>query len=57
MLGLVLTFPRGKGCESAMTASPGFKGSCDYCNDPDHKNIQGTITFEGRGKKQLVQFA
>ena len=31
------TFSREKGRESAMTASSGFKGSCDYCSKPGRK--------------------
>ena len=34
------TFSREKGRESAMTASSGFKGSCDYCTKPGHKQAQ-----------------
>ena len=31
---------RGKGLQSAMTASPGFEKSCDYCNKHGHKKAQ-----------------
>ena len=56
------TFLHGKGRESAMTASLGFKRSCDYCNKSGHKKTQcpkvlRIIIFERRGKKQLVKYA
>ena len=34
------TFSRKKGRQSAMTASLGLKGSCDYCSKPGHKQAQ-----------------
>ena len=34
------TFSREKGCQSAMMASSGFKGSCDCCSIPGHKQAQ-----------------
>ena len=34
------TFSRGKGRESAMAASSGFKRSCGYCNKAGHKKAQ-----------------
>ena len=57
------TFLRGKGRKSAMTASPSFKGGCDYSNILAIKVFQISarvwreiITFERRGKDCLVQF-
>ena len=57
-------FSRGKGRESTMTASSGFKRSCGYFNIPRHKEAQcftflrdsggGTTTFERRDKKYLM---
>ena len=35
-----LTFSLEKGRESAITVSSGFKGSCDYCSKPGHKQAQ-----------------
>ena len=60
------TFWREKRCQSAMTASSGFKRSCDYCSKPGQTGPvfqtsarvwRETISFERRGKKKLVQFA
>ena len=34
------TFLHRKGRESAVTASSGFKGSCDHCHKPGHKKAQ-----------------
>ena len=34
------TFSRKKGCQSAMMASSGFKGSCDCCTKLGHKQAQ-----------------
>ena len=31
---------RRQGRESAMTASSGFKGTCDYCSKPGHNQAQ-----------------
>ena len=45
------TFPREKGCQSAMMASSGLKKSCDYCSKPGLKQAQYFILFceSGRG--------
>ena len=49
------TFLRGKRRKSATTASLGFKGSCDYCNKPVHKNAQcfNFLRESGRGSLPL----
>ena len=39
------TFSCRKGHESVITASSGFKGSCDYCNKPGHKQAQCVSNF------------
>ena len=47
------TFSREKRRESAMTASSGFKGSCDCCSKPDHKQAQCFKFISESGKGPL----
>ena len=50
------TLSRGKGCKSALTASSGLQGSCDYCNRFGHKKTQ-CLKFQresGRGSSPSI---